>query len=307
MIPHPAKIAKGGEDAFFIDNSTGTIGVADGVGGWEALGVDSGLYSRSLMVAAAEQSSRDASAPSIDILQSAYDKCLRIPGSSTACVVRLRASQRAIDAVNLGDSGFVIVRGGRVMFRTKEQQHYFNCPFQIGSSRDTPDDAARITVDGVQDGDLIVLASDGLWDNMHIEKLLALLAQGGSPAQMSRRVADEAHRIATDPAAMTPFEEGARKNGQIWKGGKLDDITVLVAQVTAPSSSSAFDGPSSGSPPPPPPQQQQQLSPIGTGSPSSSSPLTVAPPPGLGGSGGGGGDHRHRAAANNRHSQTRRE
>lgn len=33
-IPHPQKVDKGGEDAFFIADNKMSIGVADGVGGW---------------------------------------------------------------------------------------------------------------------------------------------------------------------------------------------------------------------------------------------------------------------------------
>ncbi len=42
MIPHPAKKHKGGEDAFFyeVNDAACTMGIADGVGGWEALRVD---------------------------------------------------------------------------------------------------------------------------------------------------------------------------------------------------------------------------------------------------------------------------
>ena len=35
---------KGGEDAYFVEDNI--IVVADGVGGWESQGVDSGLYSK---------------------------------------------------------------------------------------------------------------------------------------------------------------------------------------------------------------------------------------------------------------------
>jgi protein phosphatase PTC7 len=45
MIPHPDKVAKGGEDAFFVNEKL--ISVADGVGGWASYGVDPGLYSKS--------------------------------------------------------------------------------------------------------------------------------------------------------------------------------------------------------------------------------------------------------------------
>ena len=50
-IPHPDKVATGGEDAHFILDGSDrwAIGVADGVGGWAEVGVDSGVYSRFLM------------------------------------------------------------------------------------------------------------------------------------------------------------------------------------------------------------------------------------------------------------------
>lgn len=34
VLPHPDKMAKGGEDWFFISDSKRAMGVADGVGGW---------------------------------------------------------------------------------------------------------------------------------------------------------------------------------------------------------------------------------------------------------------------------------
>lgn len=46
MIPHPQKVEKGGEDAYFISSSL--LIVADGVGGWNNQGIDPGLYSKFL-------------------------------------------------------------------------------------------------------------------------------------------------------------------------------------------------------------------------------------------------------------------
>lgn len=46
MIPHPDKAYKGGEDAFFFNETL--LAVADGVGGWSSMGVDPGLYSKQL-------------------------------------------------------------------------------------------------------------------------------------------------------------------------------------------------------------------------------------------------------------------
>jgi protein phosphatase PTC7 len=36
-----------------------------------------------------------------------------------------------IYTANIGDSGFLVVRRGKVVHRSQEQQHYFNTPFQV--------------------------------------------------------------------------------------------------------------------------------------------------------------------------------
>ncbi len=45
--PHPEKVWKGGEDALFV--SKNIIIIADGVGGWAKMGIDSGIYARKLI------------------------------------------------------------------------------------------------------------------------------------------------------------------------------------------------------------------------------------------------------------------
>lgn len=56
---------------------------------------------------------------------------LCIVGSSTACIVVLDRRSHQLHTCNLGDSGFLVVRGGEVVHRSDEQQHYFNTPFQL--------------------------------------------------------------------------------------------------------------------------------------------------------------------------------
>jgi len=60
VIPHPQKVHKGGEDAYFANkkyvnrfltnflNKFSVLAVADGVGGWAEYGVDPALYSKEL-------------------------------------------------------------------------------------------------------------------------------------------------------------------------------------------------------------------------------------------------------------------
>lgn len=47
VIPHPDKMAKGGEDAYYANEYL--LAVADGVGGWNEKGIDPAKYSRELV------------------------------------------------------------------------------------------------------------------------------------------------------------------------------------------------------------------------------------------------------------------
>ena len=179
MIPHPNKRQRGGEDAFFLTKRA--AGVFDGVGGWSALGVDPGLYSRRLAeLVRAGTESMDASGSLVSVLDQAAASN-DVVGSCTACLVALSTplesaevvSRRGtLTCVNLGDSGLLVMRKGDVIFRSKEQQHYFNCPYQLGSqSKDTAYDAFVDRFE-VQAGDWFVLGTDGLFDNVYDKEIV---------------------------------------------------------------------------------------------------------------------------------------
>lgn len=51
----------------------------------------------------------------------------------------------------------MIVRDDKVIFRTKEQQHSFNFPFQLGTQSTSLPEHADIFELPVKDGDLIIL------------------------------------------------------------------------------------------------------------------------------------------------------
>lgn len=40
--------------------------------------------------------------------------------------------------MNIGDSGFVVIRDGKIEYKSREQQRGFNHPFQLGKSADKP-------------------------------------------------------------------------------------------------------------------------------------------------------------------------
>ncbi|XP_022814113.1 protein phosphatase PTC7 homolog [Spodoptera litura] len=128
-----------GDDAWFSTNSSNAdvIGVADGVGGWRAYGIDPGEFSSYLMRTCERlvQMGHFKMTEPGDLLAKSYYELLEhkkpILGSSTACVMILDRSESVMRAANIGDSGYMVVRGGRVVHRSHEQQHYFNTPYQL--------------------------------------------------------------------------------------------------------------------------------------------------------------------------------
>ena len=185
FLPHPDKGEKG-EDAYFITDNDQIAGVADGVGGWIEMGIDAGAFSRQLMGSAnkfaVEENSLDPGA----ILSSAYFSTTEM-GTCTACIIALDGKE--LRAINVGDSGFSILRRQidaskskadlnddppqwSLYFQTTEQTHFFNCPFQLGTnSRDSPSDGQQFNLP-MHHGDLIILATDGLIDNIFTAELI---------------------------------------------------------------------------------------------------------------------------------------
>ena len=241
MIPHPDKADRGGEDAYFTCEKSLCMGVADGVGGWAEVGVDPGLYSRELMERAktlTQQLRRGPEAPQ-EALEAAH-ATTQARGSSTACIVCLYDAQ--LHASNLGDSGFMVVRQGEVAFMSPQQQHEFNFPYQIGSPDsmgDLPQAAQRFVIE-VQAGDIVVAATDGVFDNVYPDEAAAVVAaakeKGDSPATAATALAQFARTRAEDDTYLSPFAYGAQQLGFRYFGGKLDDITVVCAYIEGPGS-----------------------------------------------------------------------
>jgi protein phosphatase PTC7 len=255
-IPQPGKTSQTGEDAYFITESA--VGVADGVGGWNQLGVDPSLYSTSLMENAKEAVNLGITIP-VQILSIAYENTTYITGSSTACILTL--SDTELQSANLGDSGFMVIRGDEIVFKTKEQQHSFNFPYQLGTgSTDKPEHASVCTIQ-VQEGDIIVMGSDGLWDNVYDHEIVEILnaeefkCDDLDPTRAANLIASKAHEVAVSPTIDSPFAVNAQKHDIQFNGGKMDDITVLVCRIVSthsledsedqPSSDSATSTPSS--------------------------------------------------------------
>lgn len=273
------------------------MGVADGVGSWFEKGVSARQYARELMVAAHQavqvSYAKDHDIEPSEVLHAAWSTVLqkKIVGSSTACVLALDPELGELHGINLGDSGFLIIRdktsdletarlrgtldgslmrkimnrdqdltpagrrkGAHVTYRSPQQLHYFNCPFQLGFAGadlvsdvvddlsrihsqtrekplfETPENGVRLRVP-VLEGDLILLATDGLFDNVDEDVLLEIVRAEPDVARMTRKLVAKAYELSLDRSRDSPFARLAKENDLLWGGGMPDDITIIAARV----------------------------------------------------------------------------
>jgi protein phosphatase PTC7 len=232
LIPHPQK--QKSEDAFFIAASSRAIGVCDGVGGWASLGVDPSAYSTRLTKEMRAYVDRGGHPGAHEVLHHGWcvTQAARVQGSTTACVLTLDGDN-LVNTVNVGDSGFLVFRDGFLVYASDPQQHAPNTPFQLGTdSVDTPYDGnvARLKL---RIGDLIVVGSDGLFDNLYTDEILSLVNEQGTVDEIATRLSQRASVRANDTNYLSPFATYIRALGKYpdWTGGKLDDITTVVARV----------------------------------------------------------------------------
>jgi len=197
-------------------------------------------------------------------------------GSSTATICVINPNNELVCA-NLGDSGFLLIRFNCgqpfMILRSREQQHAFNTPYQLsrlpektqiaklrenGLTReadlleeamrshkicqDYPDssDVYRVTV---KYGDVLIVASDGLLDNLYNNEIIRIIRDhkarnadnymtNDNAKELSRVIAERAFAVSKDKTLRTPFQRNYKKaTGHHWEGGKEDDITVLACWI----------------------------------------------------------------------------
>lgn len=298
-----------GEDAFFVSqigqdsSNPGAVAfaVADGVGGWTESRVDPADFSHGLCnhmaQAALSWSSPAEKLHAKQLLQMGYDgvvadDSVRAGGSTASVGVGLDDGR--IELANLGDSGSVLLRLAAVHHYSAAQSHSFNTPYQLsiipprmraqaaifGGAflEDFPCDAAVTNVK-MQHGDVLVLATDGVFDNLNNQDLLKTVTgrmvvtgawtatpnvgigvseslgpltgpeglaslirnSAAGPAAASSKaptlqavlaasIASEAKLASMDLRRDGPFAKESQRHfpGDYYRGGKVDDICVLV-------------------------------------------------------------------------------
>ena len=116
---------------------------------------------------------------------------------------------------NLGDSGYVIFRreeGSLIkVFRSKEQQFSFNFPYQCGTGCELPT-AAFDTDHQMKEKDIVVMGTDGLFDNVFDEDMKPCLVKENieEPYKAAKCIGDFAYAKSHDRRYESPFAVGAK-------------------------------------------------------------------------------------------------
>jgi protein phosphatase PTC7 len=155
-------------------------------------------------------------------------------GSSTACLASL-GEDDMMKTTNLGDSGYVIFRfkgDGTLqkVFRSKEQQYSFNFPYQCGTGCDLPYNAYD-NEHTVVKGDIVVMGTDGVFDNVFDEDMEPCILDHKTPLARADCIGEKAYGLSHDKNYESPFAKGAKEHRRWYMGGKTDDITVVVAEI----------------------------------------------------------------------------
>lgn len=170
-------------------------------------------------------------------------------GSSTIVLLLLNQETKKLHATYVGDSLYMILRYNEetklfeYYYKSNEQQHKFNQPFQVGTNGDSPN-LAIIESHDIQDKDIVIVASDGLWDNLYDENILSIIndkAKGLEGTlidctEAASFLATMAEKYSLDLNYDSPFSKKARAKGYEYYGGKEDDITIVITQMNKISS-----------------------------------------------------------------------
>jgi len=253
--------------------------------------VEADAHHREIMGQSPLERDMDAIHP-LDVITDAWHltSSEEVTGSSTICVATLDKKLNQLSYSNIGDCGLMVVRhidsetAGymrerqlprylrtndlRIAYLSQQQLRSFNLPYQLGCSAglpnyqgsfESPADADTASIP-VMPGDIIVLATDGLFDNVDLDDIVKEISlwerkwfvpregqqerelRYPSPAgdtsavkELAEQLVLKARELSLDKQRDSPFAILAKENDILWGGGMPDDTTVIVARVVTPS------------------------------------------------------------------------
>ena len=194
-------------------------------------------------------------------LQAAFEHTLNATkehnwqGTTTACGAQLYYRPMAgsehgrlfpvLYVTNLGDCQILVYRprDKKVIYKTTEQWHWFDCPRQLGTnSPDTPKENAVMAVVDLEVGDVVLAMSDGVIDNLWEHEITEAVlnsvrdwesghgttkdgkdrtgGRNGGMSAVAQEIVAAAKKVAMDPFAESPYMEHAIEEGLASEGGE---------------------------------------------------------------------------------------
>jgi len=273
---HPTKAAKmlekGAKDADATLCSPMLVGIADGVSQIEEFGIDASELPNELLNAVEELavsqllpgSQTEEYCGPISMVREAYEATESL-GSTTLLTAVMDNSTKIhgklhpmIAVCSIGDCEILILRRGadgrlQLVFQTEMQRIDGNAqsPLQLARVDDSidPNFDESIAIEVIErgsavhcvsafEGDVVVLGTDGVFDNLFVDELVQICEEMTSPSAKGRfRPMDRhvlgaiARRIVYESHAKTQPYQGTWRPAPIGKGGKIDDTSCVVAEV----------------------------------------------------------------------------
>lgn len=295
---HKFKTEMGMINADVTQETHSFLGLCDGVSEVQKMGIRPDEFPKDLLLRCREAfEERDVSYSSsgstdwlLDMIEESYEQTTTM-GSTTLLMAVLEEHNRLIVA-NLGDCCCLLLRRNRsqptklqIVYKTEALRFQHNKPYQIVRMEGVEDsqmtpviESTHIGVLQAQHGDILVLGSDGVFDNLHDEDIVRIISKT-CPAR-SVNVEAQQKRIAQQPvwhpyeaqiAAPTVAELSSASNaivqealdnvvlpkvdektGQMnWPpgtrqtpvglGGKADDTSVIVAALVEVADTASND------------------------------------------------------------------
>jgi protein phosphatase PTC7 len=158
------------------------------------------------------------------------------PGSSTVLLSIIDPSG-CLQVCNLGDCGLMVVRGEKIILRTEPQHQSWNLPHQLsinpfsGQIDDMSDKAENLEC-SLQQGDIVIMGSDGLFDNIYDKDIVSETRTGGA-RDIARGLLNRAWGNCKSNLVATPFADSWNRNcpDRRYFGGKVDDVTIIVCII----------------------------------------------------------------------------
>lgn len=231
-------IHRKGHDRFRASKSF--LAISDGVGSTENSMVDPGLYAEellSLLKRYFDENREKYTGNLVELISRAVRDNRKL-GSATCLVAVLDHRNSLVNVANIGDSSFLHLRKlnnvYQVLNRGTTTQYSFNFPLQVSATQNTCEKAVVKSIP-VQKGDLFITATDGLFDNLSEESILALVnsSKDKTTFEFAKSLTHFALAASLDPYHYSPFVRELQRNHVLNRfiGGKPDDITVVVSAV----------------------------------------------------------------------------